>query len=76
MKEGDGRDVSQRFAVNMFSSRESNLKPRDQIELGYHLIPGRSASEPTRKELWKWLLLTALGVLIFEWYVYNRRVYL
>jgi hypothetical protein len=29
-----------------------------------------------RQELWKWLLLGAIGVLIFEWYIYNRRVYL
>jgi hypothetical protein len=31
--------------------------------------------ERARKELWKWLLIGGLGVLIFEWYVYNRRVY-
>lgn len=75
-KEGRGRDVSQRFAVNMFSSRESDLRPRKEIKLGYNLIDGISASEPSRKELWKWLLILALGVLIFEWYIYNRRVYL
>jgi hypothetical protein len=75
-KEGRGRDVSQRFAVNMFSSRESDLRPRKAIVLEYTAVDGRSASEPSRKELWKWLLIFALGVLIFEWYVYNRRVYL
>ncbi|MDP6555277.1 MAG: BatA and WFA domain-containing protein [Pirellulaceae bacterium] len=75
-KEGRGREVSQRFAVNLFSSRESDLRPREEIELGYEKIDGQSASEPARKELWKWLLIFALGVLIFEWYVYNRRVYL
>lgn len=75
-KEGRARDVSQRFAVNLYSSRESDLRPRDEIELGYEKIDGRSASEPARKELWKWLLIFAMGVLVFEWYVYNRRVYL
>jgi hypothetical protein len=76
MREGRGREVSQRFAVNLFSSRESDLRPRKEIELGYEKIDGKSVTEPARKELWKWLLIFALGVLIFEWYVYNRRVYL
>jgi hypothetical protein len=75
-REGRGQEVSQRFAVNLFSSRESDLRPREEIVLGYEKIDGQSASEPARKELWKWLLLFALGVLILEWYVYNRRVYL
>jgi hypothetical protein len=32
--------------------------------------------QSTRQEYWKWILLGAIGLLIFEWYVYNRRVYL
>ncbi len=75
-REGRAREVAQRFAVNMFSSRESDLRPRTEVVLGYETVEGQSASEPARKELWKWLLLIALGVLVFEWYVYNRRVYL
>ncbi len=75
-KEGRGREIAQRFAVNMFSSRESDLRPEPNIVLGYELVDGQSASEPARKELWKWLLIIALSVLVFEWYVYNRRVYL
>ena len=27
-----------------------------------------------RRELWKWLALVALALVLFEWYVYNRRV--
>jgi hypothetical protein len=37
---------------------------------------GQRETEPSRRELWKWLLLLGLGVLLFEWYVYNRRVFL
>jgi len=28
-----------------------------------------------RKELWTMLLMAALAVLVLEWYIYNRRVY-
>ena len=76
VREGNERDVSQQFAVNLFDSRESDLRPRESIELGYETVEGRPALEPSRMELWKWLLIGGLGVLLFEWYVYNRRVYL
>ncbi|HTN77443.1 MAG TPA: BatA and WFA domain-containing protein [Pirellulaceae bacterium] len=75
VQEGTAQAVSQRFAVNLFSSRESDLKPAEKITLGYDLVAGTTGVERARKELWKWLLLLGLGVLIFEWYVYNRRVY-
>ena len=76
VQEGESREVAQRFAVNLFDNRESNLRPEPMLKIKYDEIEGRSGLEPSRKELWKWLLLAGLVVLIFEWYVYNRRVYL
>lgn len=73
--EGTANQTSQRFAVNLFSSRESDLHPAEKVTLGYEAVPGVAGVERSRKELWKWLLIGGLGVLIFEWYVYNRRVY-
>jgi len=76
VSEGSSTEITQRFAVNLFDARESDLRPRSTIGLGYERVEGQSAREPTRKEAWKWLLLGALVVLVFEWWVYNRRVYL
>ncbi len=76
VREENARDTSQQFAVNLFDPRESDLQPRESIDLGYETVQGRAGLEPARMELWKWLLLLGLGVLLFEWYVYNRRVYL
>jgi hypothetical protein len=76
VREGASNEVAQRFAVNLLDSQESNLVPRPQIELGFETVQGQPATRPTRRELWKPLLLSALGVLLFEWYVFNRRVYL
>ncbi len=75
-KPGRGEEVLQRFAVNLFSPRESDLRLRQTIELGAQEVSGEAGWAPARKEMWKWLLLAGLGVLLFEWYVYNRRVYL
>jgi len=75
VREGSGQKVGQQFAVNLFDSNESNLTPKD-LELGHNTVKAQESKQNARQELWKWLLLGAIGVLIFEWYIYNRRVYL
>ncbi|MFL5330927.1 MAG: VWA domain-containing protein [Gemmataceae bacterium] len=67
---GGGR----RFAVNLLDPLESNIQPRDSIQLGAVTIS--AGSEDKRpKELWKWLVLATLVAVLLEWYVYNRRVF-
>ena len=39
-------------------------------------ISGKVATARVRREAWKWLAILALLVLLVEWYIYNRRVYL
>ncbi len=74
----EGSKIIQRFTVNLFDTLESDIRPRaeNSIKIGYVDIEGQTAMEPARFEAWKYLLLLALGVLLFEWYIYNRRVYL
>ena len=66
-----------RFAVNLFDRQESNLVPRsdESIRLGHREIPPRAEPEAGRREGWKYLLLAAVAILLLEWYIYNRRVY-
>ena len=45
------------------------------LAIGYDDVTAQSPGSPVRKELWTPLLLAALAVLVFEWYIYNRRVY-
>ena len=83
----DRGNVIQRFAVNLFDRDESDvrLKPSQDTEaedaaaairIGNIDVAAFTGSAPARKEIWKPLLIGALAVLLFEWYVYNRRVYL
>jgi hypothetical protein len=75
----------ERFAVNLFDRRESDVRVRQNesdntlraadIRIG-HVDVAAVGQAPARKELWKWVLIGALAVLVFEWYIYNRRVYL
>jgi hypothetical protein len=59
-----------------YDTRESDLIPAEKLELGNEEVQAKAGKQAARQELWKWLLLGAIGVLIFEWYIYNRRVYL
>ncbi|MEX0977771.1 MAG: VWA domain-containing protein, partial [Pirellulales bacterium] len=63
-----------RFAVNLFDSAESDIRPRDSMKIGYDDVTGQTVWEGARFELWKPLLLVVLGILCLEWYIYNRRV--
>jgi hypothetical protein len=69
---------TQRFAVNLFDAAESDVRtqPDRKLKIGHTDIQGESGWEVSRRDGWKWLVLIALGVLLFEWYIYNRRVYL
>lgn len=74
--EGPQNDNTQRFSVNLFDPVESNIKPREVIETQWDKVAAESGFETSRREAYRWILMLAFAVLLFEWYVYNRRVYI
>jgi hypothetical protein len=78
------------FAVNLFDFRESDLAPRGlvpegapastaesyKIKIGYNPVTGTNRPPDVQKDIWWYFALLVLGVLLVEWYVYNRRVYI
>lgn len=66
------------FAVNLFDPRESNIKvdPERKLKIGHVEVESGAGWEPARRDTWKLVLLGALAILLFEWYIYNRRAYL
>ena len=76
--EGNDAETSGRFVVNLFDRLESDVTPREDqsIGIGHTDVEAVQNWKPRRRELWKWLLFLALVVLVLEWYIYNRRVYL
>ncbi|MGC8641307.1 MAG: vWA domain-containing protein [Isosphaeraceae bacterium] len=78
------------FAVNLFDFRESDLAPRGlvpegvpdsqadayKIKIGYNAVASTSRVEPKKQDWWRWFACAALGVLLIEWYIYNKRVYI
>ncbi len=76
VREGTGGKAAQQFAVNLFDSRESDLVPREALDIGHEVVKAEATRQVARQELWRWLLLGAIALVLFEWYVYNKRVYL
>ncbi|MEE3370791.1 MAG: BatA and WFA domain-containing protein [Planctomycetota bacterium] len=73
-EKGQSRPLQQ-FSVNLFDAMESDLLVRD-LNINDTTVKATAGLVPIRRDLWKWLVLLALGLLAFEWYVYNRRVYI
>lgn len=70
-------DAKHRIAVNLFDEVESNIAPVMELKMDEHVkVAASKGVQRTRREAWKVLVLLALIVLLVEWYVYNRRVYL
>ena len=67
---------AEQIAVNLFHPAESDIRPKAEIQVARVPVEGQSAgTEAARREFWKILLIVALGVLLLEWYIYHRRVY-
>jgi hypothetical protein len=78
------------FTVNLFDIRESDLATRGlvpdgaptsqaeayKIKIGFNPVAGTQKPPQIQKDIWWYFAVLALGVLLFEWYIYNRRVYI
>jgi hypothetical protein len=70
--------IERSFAVNLLDPRESNIIPQTRVRIGPD--EKEAGKEQNRewhqpRELWKWIALAALVLLLLEWYIYNRRIY-
>jgi hypothetical protein len=62
------------FAVNLLDAEESSIEPRSTIQIGARAInAGQETRQP--RDLWKWLIVAVVGLLLLEWYVYNKRIF-
>jgi hypothetical protein len=62
------------FCVNLMDAAESDIRPRAELPLG-RFGAGIAATTKQRAnmELWRWLVLAGLGVLMLEWWWYHKR---
>jgi Ca-activated chloride channel homolog len=72
VKEGDEILGTEYFAVNLFDAGESDITPRDSVIVGTTEIAESSREETGQRELWQYLALLGLAILLLEWMYYHR----
>jgi hypothetical protein len=64
----------QPFAVNLLDADESDIRPREVIELGDQRLDSVKGP-PATVDTWKWAVLIAIALLVVEWALYHRRFF-
>ena len=72
----DGR-TRRPVAVNLLDAAESTIDARPALDLATETVAAQGRDETRAiRDLWPWLLLAALGIIMLEWFVYNRKVHI
>ena len=61
------------FTASLLDSAESNIRPREQLDLGRMGELAADTERRSSKELWRWIAAGALALLMFEWWFYHKR---
>jgi hypothetical protein len=63
------------FAVNLFDPVESMVRPADEVVIGVETVQANKAEVQVNRPAWPYFLMALLAVLLLEWIIYNRRVF-
>jgi hypothetical protein len=70
-------EIQRLFAANLLDPTESDVSTQPTIALANTLVSTESSTERRRiQDWWPWLLMGALAILMFEWWIYNKKMYL
>jgi hypothetical protein len=61
------------FCVDLLDPAESNIKPREELQLGKYTKVAATNRQRTNMELWRTIASLGLLVLLAEWWYYHRR---
>ncbi|MCG8406293.1 MAG: VWA domain-containing protein [Phycisphaerales bacterium] len=70
----DAKDTTESYAVNILDPTESLIAPNNQFTIGADEVKTVTGEIKANRPLWPYAVGIALVFLIFEWWVYNRRV--
>ncbi|MCL5994425.1 MAG: VWA domain-containing protein [Chloroflexi bacterium] len=67
-------DTTSAFAVNFAHAAESQITPNPQLAVGGSAPVSEVKPQFSQREVWSWLALLALVLLVIEWWIYQRGV--
>jgi hypothetical protein len=73
----NGERAIRAFAANLSDPGESEVSTRTVLPLANQVAVAQAQSRAAGvRHYWPWLVLAGLGIMMFEWWVYNKKVYL
>ncbi|MEI7728481.1 MAG: VWA domain-containing protein [Verrucomicrobiota bacterium] len=61
------------FCVNLLDAAESATMPHEELKLGHYKQVAASTGKRASLELWRWVAVAGLLILLFEWWYYHKR---
>ncbi len=61
------------FCANLLDAAESDIKPRDALQLGKYTKVAATTAKRANMEVWRTIATLGLLVLLAEWWYYHRR---
>jgi Ca-activated chloride channel family protein len=61
------------FCVDLLDAAESNIKPREELQLGKYTRVAATNRQRANMELWRSIAGLGLLILLIEWWYYHRR---
>jgi hypothetical protein len=69
-----GKASDRVYAVNLADPQESDNGARIKIKVGDQELEASPAAISAKSEIWRWLAIAAVALLMAEWWVYHRRI--
>lgn len=71
---GSNLEARHRYVVNLFSAEESTVTPQENLAVVQTsgLQSAVTRERAGKQEIWRWLALLALLILVIEWFVYHK----
>ena len=70
----EGSRVTRFYAANLLNADESDIRPADELGLADRVVQARQSTAGRLLELWPFVVLGALVIMLLEWWVYNKKV--
>lgn len=70
----DASKTTETFAANVLDAIESNIRPAKVLFMGSGNVAAEDKEIKVNQPLWPYAVAVALAILMFEWWVYNKRV--
>ena len=62
------------FAVNLITDYEGNIASQDTISVGQDQVEGVSGTRNQYVALWPYAVGLCLAMMLFEWWIYHRKM--